>query len=125
MTVCFHYRVPSSFVEKGSQHPIHIARDYLGNDYATFQNSDFAGATQPEQVRVIFPRGDTGKAHIYAYLGKNNHEPYLQLRFDGDHPRIPGYLKKADELVVILAEVTTYRGFRYYAILEFFEKEAR
>ncbi len=119
ISVSFLFSVTPSFLEKRSQHPITIARRSLGYAYDTVQSSGFAKATEPGQIRVIFPHGDTGTAHIYS--NENNRGPYLQFKFDGDFPRIPAYFKKGDELLVAFTEVITSGGPKYYAILELFE----
>jgi len=61
-----------------------------------------------------------GQAEVGSQ-GKNNRGPYLQLKLDGDFPRIPAYFKKGDELLVVFTEVITSGGPKYYAILELFE----
>ena len=119
VSLSFRFTVTRSFLQERSQHPITIARNKLGYAYKTLAASEFAKATQPGKILVIFPHGETGTGHIYS--GVNNRGPYLQLKLDGDFPRIPGYFKLNDELLLVFTEVKTKDGHKYYAILERFQ----
>lgn len=116
ISVSFRFCVNRSFLKKRSQHPIHISRGKLGHAYRTLQTSGFARAERPGQVLVIFPQGERGCGHIYS--GANNRGPYLQLKVDGEFPRIPEYFKLGDDLLVVFTELLTSTGYEYYAILE-------
>ena len=116
VSVSFRFCVNPSFLKKRSQHPITISRGKLGHAYRTLQASGVAKANRPGQIRVIFPHGEPGCGHIYS--GVNNRGPYLQLKLDGEIPRLPEYFKLGDDLLVVFTEVLTKVGYKYYAILE-------